>query len=333
MTASSSTTTTAPALHHYRGRNSWSIRTRRPSARTASLAVVHATANASAIRATVRCPTTSASNAQRSARRESLARGSAARLVSWRHTCQHQVHRQRRTVTSSVVGRQPSGSWLSRRASPCRGRRPRSRSVDTTGPARRPGRRAPRGPARAAARGLPGRARQGRRTPSGQAGEGSVRHVEVFPMGCVRTLILGRARPLPGAPPRRPPLHPHLRRAGLMEARFSGFGRRDGQLLAVVVALAFGGWDVAELGGRRRLLNQSTHSSVRCRRRRGSRRGLGSACPRSASVIASAPQKTRSALPAKTYTTTRPRRLFPPARDHQSPGTDSTEPGTYQIFH
>ena len=40
----------------------------------------------SAIRATVRCCTTRPSNAHRSARRDNLARGSAALVVSWRHT-------------------------------------------------------------------------------------------------------------------------------------------------------------------------------------------------------------------------------------------------------
>jgi hypothetical protein len=56
------------------------------SARTASLAVFHATPSPSATRATVRCCTTMASSAQRRPRRDNLARGSAARLVSWRHT-------------------------------------------------------------------------------------------------------------------------------------------------------------------------------------------------------------------------------------------------------
>ena len=50
-------------------------------------AVSHATASPSATRATVRCWTTIPSRAHRSPRRDTLARGSAARLVSWRHTC------------------------------------------------------------------------------------------------------------------------------------------------------------------------------------------------------------------------------------------------------
>ena len=87
-----------------------SIRARLPSARTASLAVSHATASPSATRATVRCANTIASKAHRSPRRESLDRGSAAAVVSWRHTCPQCAHRYRRTVTTSVVGRHPNGS-------------------------------------------------------------------------------------------------------------------------------------------------------------------------------------------------------------------------------
>ncbi len=89
--------------------------TRLPSARTASFAVFHDTPSPSATRATVRCWTTIPSSAHRSPRRDSFARGSAARLVSWRHTCPQPVHRYRRTVTSSVVGRHPNGSCASRR--------------------------------------------------------------------------------------------------------------------------------------------------------------------------------------------------------------------------
>lgn len=74
-------------------RCSSSIRTRLPSARTASLAVSQATPSPSAIRATVRCWTTRPSRAHRRPRRDSLARGSAAVLVSWRHTCPQPVHR------------------------------------------------------------------------------------------------------------------------------------------------------------------------------------------------------------------------------------------------
>ena len=48
-----------------------------------------------------------ASSAHRDPRRESFARGSAAMVVSWRHTCPFSRHRWRRTATSSVVGRRP----------------------------------------------------------------------------------------------------------------------------------------------------------------------------------------------------------------------------------
>jgi hypothetical protein len=61
-----------------------SINTRLPSAGTASFAVFHDTPRPSATRATVKCCHTLPSSAHRSARRDSFARGSAARLVSWR---------------------------------------------------------------------------------------------------------------------------------------------------------------------------------------------------------------------------------------------------------
>ena len=60
------------------------ISSRLPSARTALLAVSHASPSPSATRATVRCATTIPSSAHRSPVRESFARGSAAALVSWR---------------------------------------------------------------------------------------------------------------------------------------------------------------------------------------------------------------------------------------------------------
>ena len=59
-------------------RSGSSIRTRWPSASTALLAVFHDTARPSATRATLRCWHTRASSAHRRARRDSLARGSAA---------------------------------------------------------------------------------------------------------------------------------------------------------------------------------------------------------------------------------------------------------------
>jgi hypothetical protein len=47
----------------------------------------------SATRATVKCWTTIPSSAHRRPRRDNLARGSAALVVSWRHTCPQPVHR------------------------------------------------------------------------------------------------------------------------------------------------------------------------------------------------------------------------------------------------
>jgi hypothetical protein len=57
--------------------------TRVPSARTTSLAVFDATPSPPAKRATVRRATTIPSSAHRSPRRESLARGSAAKVLFW----------------------------------------------------------------------------------------------------------------------------------------------------------------------------------------------------------------------------------------------------------
>ena len=73
-------------------RCSSSMRTRRPSARTAVLAQSQDTSRASATRATVRCWHTRASRAQRSAPRDSFERGRAARVVSCLHTREHPEH-------------------------------------------------------------------------------------------------------------------------------------------------------------------------------------------------------------------------------------------------
>ena len=70
-----------------------SIRTRLPSARTASLAVFHDTAEPFGDPGDGQVLTTMPSSAHRSPRRDSFARGSAARLVSWRHTCPQPVQR------------------------------------------------------------------------------------------------------------------------------------------------------------------------------------------------------------------------------------------------
>lgn len=76
-TCSSTPTVVTPS-----NRTGSSISTRRPSARTASFAVSHATARASSTLATVRCWVTSANSAQCTGVRESLARGSATATVS-----------------------------------------------------------------------------------------------------------------------------------------------------------------------------------------------------------------------------------------------------------
>ena len=131
-------------------------------------------------------------------RRDSLARGSAARLVSWRHTCPHPVHRYRQ-IASSRVGRQPSGSCASSR-------------VTVSGSSCTPAASAP---ALGAVIGLQDRQDRAiglqtladhdqaeliQAAERGQvrAAEGSVRHDEVFQMGGVGTSILGRPRHLPG---------------------------------------------------------------------------------------------------------------------------------------
>lgn len=145
-----------------------SIRTRRPSVRTASLAVSHATANPSAILATVRCCMTSARKAHASPPREIFARGSAAVVVSCRHTCPHPVHRYRRTVTSKVVGRHPKGSCANSRVTVSRGTLG-SRTAGTSHPAPRPGTPAPPDPSPCAVRSLPTQGPQGGRTSSDQA--------------------------------------------------------------------------------------------------------------------------------------------------------------------
>ena len=79
------------------------------------MAVSQATASASATRATVKCCSTRASNAHRTAALVSFAFGSAAALVPCLHTRRQLRHRYRRTVTASVVGRHPNGSCASRR--------------------------------------------------------------------------------------------------------------------------------------------------------------------------------------------------------------------------
>ncbi len=72
-----------------------SLSTRCPSARTASLAVLHATASASATPATVRCWSTSTSNTHRAADLVGFGLGSAAAVVSCRHIRRQLLRRYR----------------------------------------------------------------------------------------------------------------------------------------------------------------------------------------------------------------------------------------------
>jgi hypothetical protein len=71
------------------------------------LALSDATASPSAPRATIGCCNTSASTAHRTADRVSFAFGSAAAVVSCRHTRRQLAHRYGRIVTASVVGAPP----------------------------------------------------------------------------------------------------------------------------------------------------------------------------------------------------------------------------------
>lgn len=97
-----------------------------------------------ATRAPVRCWHTIASNAHRSPRRDSFARGSAAMRVSW-------PTRDRSLYTGSGARSPRASSAASPAArgpapgSRCRPVRLRNHSAGTTGPARRPGAPAPRG--------------------------------------------------------------------------------------------------------------------------------------------------------------------------------------------
>ena len=97
------------------------INIRRPSSSTALFAVFQVTASASATRATDRCCTTIACSAQASARRDSFARGCAARLMSRRHTCRHGSQPKRLIVTTRLVGRCPNGSCANERVTLSRG--------------------------------------------------------------------------------------------------------------------------------------------------------------------------------------------------------------------
>ncbi len=177
------------------------IRIRCPSARTASLAVCHATPRPSATRDTVRCCTTSPTSAHRSPARETFALGSAARVVSCRHTCPQPPQRYRRTTTSSSVGRHPSGSCASRRTTVSRGApsQPQRRhhwSGSTTrqaSTARSDSSRCPMTsrPSSSSRQNvvMSGQANSAREVASGTSGPSR--------MASVRTSILGRPRPQP----------------------------------------------------------------------------------------------------------------------------------------
>ena len=212
-----------------------SISTRRPSASTASLAVSHDTARASAMRATVRCWHTSASSAHRNARRDNLARGSAAagRVLPPHVTAAGAPvaadrHQQRSSVATRTA-RAPAGgsrcpaATLRHRTGGTTGRRSTTRQAST---ARSGSRRCP-------TTRRPSSSRRQNVVRSGRA-KSSVNHVEVFRMGGVGTSILGRPRPSPGID--APALHPQFGRAGiawpgavagipLAEMRVAGRGR------------------------------------------------------------------------------------------------------------
>lgn len=174
-----------------------SISTRLPSARTASFAVFQLTASPSAIRATVRCCTTIPSSAHRSPRRDSLALGSAAFVMSWRHTWQQSAHRYRRTSTSSTVGRQPSGSCASRRTTVSRSTPRPHRWHQSSGSTTRQAITARCGSTRCPAATRPSSSSRQKVVRSGAAkvASGTSRSSRWFG---VRTSILRRPRPLPG---------------------------------------------------------------------------------------------------------------------------------------
>ncbi len=157
-------------------------------------------------------PALSWSLTHRSARRDSFDRGSAALEVSCRHTCPQPSHRYRRIVTSRSVGRQPSGSCASPRATVSRGApwQPQRRH-HPSGSTTRHARTARSGSSRCPVTSRPELVQPGERGQVGvrEDGRGSVRHVGVFLVGSVGTPILGRPRPING-PTRRPALHPAL---------------------------------------------------------------------------------------------------------------------------
>ena len=193
-----------------------SIRTRLPSARTASLAVFHATAEALGDPGDgqVLAPR-SPSSAHRSPRRDSFARGSAAGagvLAPHVPAAGAPVAAHRDPAASSVAtrtARAPTAGSRCHAAAPSQPHRRHHWSGSTT----RHASTARSGSSRCPVTSRPSSSRRQNVVRSGRR-EGSVRHVEVFRMGGVGTSILGRPRPLPGDR-RAAALHPHLGRATL----------------------------------------------------------------------------------------------------------------------
>ena len=138
------------------------------------------------------------SSAQRNARRDSFARGSAAAAgvlaphvpAAGAPVAADRDQQRRRSPAQRLV-RQPAGHAVARRAFAAAAPAPLVR-------ARRPGRRAPPVRFETLPDDLEAELVEAAERGQVRAREGSVRHVEVFRMGGVRTSILGRPRPLPG---------------------------------------------------------------------------------------------------------------------------------------
>ena len=189
------------------------ISTRRPSSSTALLAVSHDTASASATRAIVRCCTTMACNAQRSAVRDSqlAVRPPPSVLTPHPRTVPAAEatdrHQQRRRTPPERLMRQASGHRVTRH----------SFATATTAPAVELARLDPARQHRPVGFDtLPDNLRpelvKATEHAKVRAHEGSVNHVEVFRLGSVRTPIIGRPRPYPGTD--APAATPRSGRAG-----------------------------------------------------------------------------------------------------------------------
>ncbi len=179
-----------------------SIRTRLPSARTASLAVFHDDRRGLRRRgprsgAGTRCLQRPPQPAARQLRPRLGGRAGvlAPHVPAAGAAVAADRDQQRRRSPPERLVRQPPGHGVPRR-------RPRIRSGGTSRRARRPGTPAPRdqAPAAGPVTSRPSSSSRQNMVRSGRS-EGSVRHVEVFRMGSVRTSIIGRPRPLPGVLP------------------------------------------------------------------------------------------------------------------------------------